>query len=140
MTGTLEERVAALEGRLLAIERRLEAPAHRERPKDGTPTPREFLLDKIPKGDNDTTLAAGYYLEMVAGNESFTFDDLADFYNKAKEAMPANRRDPPYQNVRRGYFREIGPREGGKTARNRWAVTNLGIARVESGFKKGTRE
>jgi len=136
MTEPLDARVAALEERVRVLEL-----AHGEEPvrpelKNDAVSPREFLLSKAPKGDNDTTLAAGYYLEMIAAKESFTFDDLVDFYNRAKEAMPANRRDPPYQNVRRGYFREIGARESGKSARNRWALTNLGIDRVEKGFPR----
>jgi len=136
MNESLENRIGALEARVTALEQRLTEKKLPRETTDGILSPREFLLGKAPRGDNDTTLAAGYYLEILAKKDGFTFDDLADFYNQAKEALPANRRDPPYQNVKRGYFREIGGREAGKTARNRWALTNLGIERVEKGFAK----
>jgi hypothetical protein len=137
MTQDLETRLADLERRVA----QLEAPRAATR-ASSTPTPklkpsaREFLLDRAPKTDLDKTLAAGYHIEIICGAESFDFDGIEGFYAEAKEAAPANRRDPPYQNVKKGYFREVGKRAGGMKARNRWALTNLGIARVESGFQK----
>jgi hypothetical protein len=97
-------------------------------------SPREFLLDREPKTDNDKTLTAAFYIEQLSGAESFDFDDIERFLGQAKEPMPRNRRDPPYQNVKKGYFREVGEREQGMHARNRWALTNKGIQRVESKF------
>jgi hypothetical protein len=133
MTASLEERVLELERRVAA----LEAPAETVAASQATrkPSPREFHLEKSPKTDNDKTLVAGYYLELIRGLESFDFDDIETYYRQAKEAPPENRRDPPYQNVKRGYFRRAGKTQQGKAARNRWSMTNTGIARVEQGFQ-----
>lgn len=128
------------------VERRLAALEAAAAPTANAPTPvraagkavapREFLLSKNPPSMNDMVLTAGYYIETVAGEESFDMDGLYEFLGKAKEALPANRRDPPYQNVKRGFFMEVGDREKGNTARNRWSLTNAGLKRVESGFKE----
>lgn len=134
--------VEALARRLAEVERRvaeLESAGKSPQPKgtrsgDNKLSPREFLLDREPKSDNDKTLTAGFYIEQLSGAESFNFDDIERFLGQAKEPMPKNRRDPPYQNVRKGYFREVGEREQGMHARNHWALTNKGIKRVESKF------
>jgi len=135
MSADVEARLADFERRIAILEarggRRTSGPASRSEPK---PSPREFLIAHMPKNDGDRTLAAGYYIEIISGLDSFSFDDIEAFYTQAKEPAPANRRDPPYQNVKKGYFREVGKRQVGKMARNRWALTNLGIARVEAGF------
>jgi hypothetical protein len=134
MNSSVDERLADLEGRVRALESG--PPVVGRVPPASTPkqTPREFLLEKGPKSDNDKALAAGYYLELVSGEESFSAEQIEAFFGKAKESAPANRSDPPYQNVKKGYFREVGERQLGKGARNKWALTNSGIARVESGF------
>jgi hypothetical protein len=137
MSAVFAARLSELELRVRELEARVGQKAGSPTARSETkPSPREFLLAHMPKSDNDKTLAAGYYIEMIAGNDSFNFDDIEAFYGQAKEAAPMNRRDPPYQNVRKGYFREVGKRQAGKNARNRWALTNLGIERVESGFTK----
>jgi len=133
----LEAWKADVERRLAALEvasRPPQAPGGRAPGK--VVAPREFLLTKNPPSMNDRVLTAGYYIETVVGEESFDMDRLYAFLGQAKEALPANRRDPPYQNVKRGFFMEIGDRGRGKTARNRWSLTNAGIKRVESGFKE----
>lgn len=131
---SVEARLGDLEIRVRALESRAPLPSG---PRTTTPhaTPREFLLEKKPRTDNDKILAIGYYLEMILREESFDFDRLYAVLGQAKEPVPANRRDPPYQNVKKGFFREVGKREAGMKARNRWALTNTGIARVEAGFK-----
>jgi hypothetical protein len=135
MTSSIDERILSLESRVIALESRLDArPAplvERE-----IPSPREFLIEKSPRSALDKTLAAGYYLQILGGADGFDLDNIEDFYARAKEAAPANRRDPPYQNVKKGFFREIGIRQAGMRARNKWALTSLGIARVEGGFKR----
>jgi len=137
MTADFESRIAALERRVTDLESaRAASRASTHGDTRAKPSPREFLLDRAPKTDNDKTLAAGYHIEIIGGAESFDFDDVEKFYAAAKEASPANRRDPPYQNVKHGFFREVGKREVGMKARNRWALTNAGIARVETGFPK----
>lgn len=136
MADDIESRVAKLEARVRQLETRdvrASATTAQATASDKL-TPREFLLDRAPKTDNDKTLTAGYWLEILSGAESFDFDNIEQFYGAAKEAPPANRRDPPYQNVKKGYFREVGKREAGMKARNRWALTNSGIERVERGF------
>ncbi|MGA8542152.1 MAG: hypothetical protein WB947_01205 [Thermoplasmata archaeon] len=139
MSQSLEAWAVELETRVRALERRL---GENTSPQKAAvkPSPREFLLGKAPKSDSDKTLAAGYYLEIFSGGDSFDLDEIEDFYCQAKEAAPANRCDSPYQNVKKGYFREIGNRQAGMKARNRWALTNSGIARVENGFGNGARQ
>lgn len=136
MQKTLEQRVVDLETRVLALETTRRLPPDRKSDPN-SPSPREFLMEKLPRTDTDKTLTAGFYIEMISGHASFDFDDIDRFYNEAKEASPANRRDPPYQLVEEGFFRKVGKRATGKNARNRWALTNDGIARVEHGFKSG---
>lgn len=138
MTDDLEAWRTKIEERVASLERRLEAPSVAHKPTQ-TPSPREFLLTKGPKGAHDLTLAAGYYLEVITGKDSFDLEEIRSFYGQAKEASPANPRDPPFQNVKKGYFREVGKRETGQRARNRWALTNLGIKRVEDGFRGGVQ-
>nr|WP_276977391.1 hypothetical protein [Ferrimicrobium acidiphilum] len=130
MSDSIELRLKLLEDRVGLIERS-GRPSARPRISKQHATPREFLLEKSPRSDNDKTLVAGYYIEMIEKKESFDFDDIEAFYHQAKEAAPKNRRDPPYQNVKKGFFREVGKRQAGMKARNRWALTNSGIFRVE---------
>ncbi len=137
MSDTLEERVAHLERRVAALEA-----AQHSRPgaslKKGTErpqSPREFLLSKNgAKGNNDLGAVAGYYIEMILGKDGFDLDDLNQFYSDAKEPRPKAYRDVAYQNVKRGVFRPLGKTVQSRTAHNRWALTNTGIALVESNF------
>jgi hypothetical protein len=132
----LEERLSDLERRVSALEGThavpvISAPNSTERP----PSPREFLLSKTGADSlNDKVVVAGYYIEHYEGKDSFDHDDIARFLVTAKERPPANRRDVIYQNVKHGAIREVGPRAKGRTARNRWCLTNTGIAMVESNF------
>jgi len=137
MTDDLAERVSTLERRVTALE-------HTGRPRGAPtseadrPSPREFLMSKPnAKTLGNLGLLAGYYIEVILGKESFDLDELNEFYAAAKEPRPAAYRDIPYQNVKRGIFREVGKRVQSRTAHNRWALTNLGISRVEAGFKTG---
>jgi hypothetical protein len=82
----------------------------------------------------DLGLLAGYYLEVHKGIDGFDLDALNQFYSDAKEPRPRAYRDIPYQNVRRGVFRVIGKTVQSRTAHNRWALTNKGLALVESNF------
>lgn len=133
---SVEDRLSELERRVSLLESpNPPKPSGASAAKNPTLSPREFLLQHKLKSDTDRTLAAVFYLEKFEGQDSANFDEIDSWFSAAKEAAPVNRRDPPYQLVKKGYLREVGKREVGKTARNRWAVTNLGIARVESGFK-----
>lgn len=136
MTDDFERRLSDLERRVALLESPTTPKATATEPRD-KPSPREFLLKLGPKTDNDKTLAAIYHIEMIGGRESADFDDIAAWYSAAKEAPPANRRDPPYQLVKKGLLREVGKRTAGMKARNRWALTNLGIKRVEERFSSG---
>ncbi len=133
MSEDLTTRIAALERRVSALEA---TPVASTPSRGHAPTPREFLLSKGPKSQNDKTLAAGYYLEMIQGKATFNLDHLEAFYEAAKEARPKNRRDAAFQNVKRGYFREVGDRVQASTAKNEWSLSNTGIKRVEDGFPK----
>jgi len=133
MTADLAIRVEALERRVSALEGGTVVPKDMGQ---HPPTPREFLLSKNAKSQNDKTLLAAYYLEVLKGKTSFNLDDLEGFYDAAKETRPKNRRDAAFQNVKRGCFREVGDRVQASTARNEWALSNSGIKRVEENFPK----
>lgn len=137
-TADLEQRVVRLERRVSALEESrvapvISAPAPVERP----PSPREFLISKPgAKTIKDKSVLGSYYVEQYEHKDSFDHDDIARILLAAKERPPANRRDVAYQNVRRGVWREVGERAKGRTARNRWCLTNNGIALVERDFEK----
>ena len=137
-TADLEPRIAELERRVSALEgtrsvRVVSVPG----PIEQIPSPREFLLSKSgAKSINDKSVAASYYIEHYEHEEWFDHDGIARVMLAAKERPPKNRRDVAYQNVARGVWREVGPREKGKTAKNRWCLTNTGIALVERNFAK----
>lgn len=139
MTESMEERVEKLERRVLALEEAGRFSPHNV-PKHVVQSPREFLLDKNPKTDNDKTLAAGYYIEILSGKEFFGLTDLESFFDQAKEANPRNPSLPPFLNVKKGFFREVGKKDDGGKGRTRWALTNRGIARVEGWFEKEGHE
>src|ERR1700730_18647509 len=98
MNELLESKLAELETRVRALENLSVIPSSSP-VVPRKQSPREFLLGKGPKSDNDKALAAGYYLEIISGAESFSTDQIVAFFGQAKESAPANRRDPPYQNV-----------------------------------------
>jgi hypothetical protein len=129
-TSDLEARVNDLERRMDRFESAGRSPAPRDAARP--PSPREFLLSKSGATTlNDKVLLAGYYIENYEGKESFDYDDLTRFLAAAKESAPKNIRDAVFQNVKRGSFREVGERVRASTARNKWALANPGIARVE---------
>ena len=130
MTTELLARVEALEQRVSA----LEGDGTKAKTQTRESTPREFLLSKPTKSILDKTLLAGYYIETVMMRTDFDLDDLSRFFDAAKESQPANRRDPPHQLVKKGYFREVGERVQASTARNKWSLSNSGLKRVEDNF------
>ncbi len=133
MRSTVAQRLENLERRVSLLEGR---PPDRgaDRPP-ALQSPREFLMSHTgAKRLADLGLLAGYFIEVISGKESFTLDELNEFYSQAKEPRPKAYRDVPYQNVRRGVFRQVGKIVQSRHAHNRWALTNLGIARVEGGF------
>ncbi len=134
------DRVGALERRVQELETAVRLGKNRAfSPPDGveeTKSPREFLLSVAPETDNDKALAAGYYLEILSGKALFGLDDLKRFYGQAKETAPRNPSLPPFLNVKKGYFREVEKSDHGGSGRTRWALTNSGIARIESVLKK----
>ena len=136
-TVDLEQRLSDLERRVTALEAARAVPVVSV-PKltQQMPSPREFLLSKTGAVSlNDKIVVAAYYIEHFEGKDSFDHDDLARILLAAKERPPKNRRDVAFQNVRRGAFREVGQRAKGRTARNRWCLTNTGIEMVESNFE-----
>jgi len=93
----------------------------------------EFLLRKVPNGDNQKTLAVGYFLEHNENKESFTTKDLEEGYRHAKEKIPKNLSDTIYQNISRGYMMEIkDKKEGLRTL----TLTSSGERFVENNFQK----
>jgi hypothetical protein len=136
---SLQDQVNHLERRVAALEaaQRVRPATELKKGKERPQSPREFLLSKNgAKGNNDLGAVAGYYIEMRLGKDGFDLDDLNRFYADAKEPRPKAYRDVVYQNVKRGVFRPLGKTVQSRTARNRWALTNTGIALVESNFAK----
>lgn len=133
MSDNILARIEALERRVATIEG---LKSDKEATTTNQQSPREYLLSKNVSSALDKTLLAGYYIETVIGKASFNLDDLSAFFNTAKEQIPKNRRDAPYQLVKKGYFREVGNRVQASTARNEWSLTNSGMKRVEDNFPK----
>lgn len=133
---TMAERLADLERRVAALERLNKPTAAVTVQPTGRPmSPREFLLSRSgARLLNDKALVAGYFIETLDGKESFAHDDLGHFLNASKETLPKNRRDITCVNVKRGTFREVGERVQASIAKNRWSLTNKGIAMVEANF------
>lgn len=139
MAGRIEERVNALERRVEALETGRAKPTAGREPTAGadSPSPAEFLMmHPKARSKRDVALVAGYFTKAHEGRESFDHDDLARFLGGAKVPLPKNRRDLTYQNVRSGYFREVGPRVQSSKARNRWSLSPRGVTRVENYLAK----
>jgi hypothetical protein len=140
MVGSIAERVNDLERRVEALETDRANPRAGQKPTEGadSPSPAEFLLmHPKARSKRDVALVAGHFVKLYEGRESFDHDDLARFLGGAKVPLPKNRRDLTYQNVRSGYFREVGLRVQSSRARNRWSLSPRGVTRVENLLTKG---
>lgn len=121
---TLHAKVLKLESRIAAIEVLLG-----DRSDSNTTlglkemSVREFILGKKLSGDVQKTLAIAYYLEKYQGVTSFNVEDLAHYFQLAKEPVPQNLNDKINMNIKKGHVMESKEKKDNKKA---WVITNSG--------------
>ncbi len=72
----------------------------------------QFFRKISPRTDVDRTLAAGYYLEKIQGQESFTAAEIKDVIKQAKIPPPKNPSDTISKNIRKGFIMSSGDKDG----------------------------
>lgn len=90
MTGSnklLQERVAQLEDRVSALEKKLESGVEVEAPL------RAFIEEVNPSTHVERAITIGYHLESNQNFENFTIEDVEDGYRDCKMPTPANLSD-----------------------------------------------
>lgn len=122
---SLEKRIAQIEGvnsmsRVLSI-----TPPTSTEKKTSI---KEFLIEKVPKGSVDMTLAIGYFLETYEGISPFNKADLDKGFRNAKEALPQNVNDKVNLCIKKGYLMEA---EEKKDSMKAWVLTRSGEQYVE---------
>ena len=94
---------------------------------------KEFILLKRPSGDVQKALSIAYYLEKNESMSSFNVEDLAHYFQLAKEPTPQNLNDKINMNIKKGHVMEAREKKENKKA---WVITNTGEQIVESNFKE----
>jgi len=121
---SLQKKIADLEQRVSVLEGKFSVPAGSiSRGVAKKISPKEFLLEKKPRGAVQVTLVLGYYIENYIGNSPFNLDDLNKVYKVAKEVLPANLNDKINKNIDKGYVVES---EEKKEAKKAWHLTGSG--------------
>jgi len=129
----LAERLQLLEKRMTELEAQVsDRVVEPRRTESKELSVKEFIIQKRPSNDVEKALAIGYFLERQAGMASFNVDDLARYFQLAKEAIPTNVNDKVNLNIRKGHMAEA---KGKKNNKKAWIVTNSGEKFVENGFK-----
>ena len=77
---------------------------------------KEFILLKKPSGDVQKTLAIASYLEKNEGMASFNVEDLAHYFQLAKEPTPQNLNDKINMNIKKGHIMEAKEKKENKKA------------------------
>lgn len=131
---SLSEKVFDLETRVVALE------VHLGGKEMDTAIPlakklsvKEFILSKRSSNDVQKTLAIAYYLEKNEGMLSFNTEDLARYFQLAKEPTPQNLNDKINLNIKKGHVMEAKAKKENKKA---WAITNTGEQFVENNLKE----
>lgn len=125
-----EERFKKIEERLGQLEKTFQAkPVAPAIPKKKISV-KEFLIEKKPKSEVETTFYLGYFLEKMEAKESFGREDLINAYRMAKIPLPKNISDTINKNIFKGYFMEVKSKEKEK---KRWEITATGETSVEKG-------
>ena len=75
---------------------------------------KEFILTKKPSGDVQKTLAIAYYLENNEEMQSFNVEDLAHYFQLAKEPTPQNLNDKINMNIKKGHVMEAKEKKENK--------------------------
>ncbi len=92
----------------------------------------EFASSFEPKSHPQRFLTVAYYLYKWEDRD-ITYDDLEEYYRKARWPMPSNPRDVAGDLVRDGYIEDAGRVNGKKAFR----ILQKGIKFVENGFREG---
>jgi len=92
----------------------------------------EFASTLEPKSHPQRFLTIAYYLYKWEGKD-VTYDDLEEYYRKARWPTPSNPRDVAGDLVREGFIEDAGRIDGRKTFR----ILQKGIRFVESRFREG---
>lgn len=94
---------------------------------------KEFIILKNPSGDVQKSLSIAYFLEKNEGFNSFNVDDLAHYFQLAKEPTPQNLNDKINMNIKKGHIMEAKEKKENKKA---WVITNMGEQFVNNNFKE----
>jgi len=131
---SIGKKVLALETRVIALEKLL---GGKKPDTDASATKKlsvkEFILDKKPSGDVQKALAIAYYLEKNESMKSFNVEDLAHYFQLAKEPTPENLNDKINMNIKKGHVMEAKEKKENKKA---WVITNTGEQFVDNNFKE----
>lgn len=84
---------------------------------------KEFLLEKKPKSEIETTFWLGFFLEKNDAKSSFGVEELRNAFRSAKIPPPKNINDTVNKNVAKGLFMETKVKEKGQ---KRWEITATG--------------
>lgn len=93
---------------------------------------KEFILVKKPRNAVQKALVIGYYLEYLAGQESFNVKGLGEGFRLAKETPPKNMNDTVNVNIKNGHMMLAREKRDNLTA---WIITNTGEKFVDEGLK-----
>jgi len=131
---SLSEKVFDLETRIVVLEALVSgSKTDTAEPSTKKLSVKEFILSKRPSNDVQRTLAIAYYLEKNEGMPSFNIEDLARYFQLAKEPTPQNLNDKVNLNIKKGHVMEAKAKKENKKA---WVITNTGERFIESNFKE----
>jgi hypothetical protein len=72
----------------------------------------QFFRKISAKTDVDRVLAAGYFLEKIKDQDSYTASEISSVVRSAKIAPPRNANDAINKNIKKGYMMPSGDKEG----------------------------
>lgn len=132
---SLNEKVLALEARVVVIEALLNEGKQTQTSVSPAKklSVKEFIILKNPSGDVQKSLVIAYYLEKNEGMQSFNIEDLAQYFQLAKEPTPQNLNDKINMNIKKGHMMEAREKKDNKKS---WVVTNTGEQFIEKDFKE----
>lgn len=131
---TISKKLLDLETRIIALEsllggKKIDGGAYSTKKL----SVKEFILLKKPSSDVQKSLAIAYYLEKNEDMRSFNVEDLAHYFQLAKEPTPENLNDKINMNIKKGHIMEANEKKDNKKA---WVITNTGEQFVDNNFKE----
>ena len=94
-------------------------------------SPAQFFRKAAPKTDVERVLVAGYYLETIKQQESFTTSDIVETIRAAKVPPPTNPSDCVARNIKKGTMMPSGDKEG----RMAFVLTTDGVESVDAALR-----